>query len=838
MGEVYRALDTRLNRIVALKMTHERFSERFDQEARAVAALNHPNICTLHDVGPNYLVMEMVEGETLADRIKRGAIPLEEALTLARQIAEALQAAHQHGIIHRDLKPANIKIKPDGTVKVLDFGLAKIAERSTVAADSRNTATTMLELTQAGQILGTAAYMAPEQARGKGVDKRADIWAFGAVLYEMLTGKRLFDGESLGDTLAAVLTEEPNFEAVPVKARWLLKSCLQKDPKHRLHDIADAHLLLHDPNGAPTPVVRRTWLPWGLSAALGAATLALAFAFLHSGGKATPAESVRFQIPLPAGAMNFVLSPDGRRVGFMAPGQDGQSRLWVRALESLEPHALPGTENVFTPMFWSPDSRFIVFQGAGQLRKIDVLGGPPQTICETPELVVGGAWSPKGVIIFNTPSGFMRISASGGAATQLTASHGGFQVFPTFLPDGVHFLYYYRAPKNAGIYVGSLNSTPGQQSSKLLVATPLSSGYAPSEDPAIGHLLFMRDGSLMTQAFDNRKLEPFGDPVLLVERVGSFRLGANFSVSESGVLAYRGTAALSGLTWFDRQGKSIGSGGEPGAYTDLSLSPDGNRAAVTRTDATGQGLWLFEFARGISTRFTFDTAPDMAPVWSPDGTRIAFRASRDGLIGFFEKASNGAGQEVMLLPPGEPKVPNDWSHDGRFLLYSQQASKTKSDLWVMPLAGARTPVPFLQTEFNQRQGQFSPDSHWVAYVSNESGRPEIYVRPFPTPAGGGSKSRVSSGGADQPRWRRSGKELFYMSLDGKVMAVDVNTGSSFSAGNPKELFRAPIFSGDDIAQDVFRWDVSADGERFLIDTAAQSSEPITVVLNWTADSKK
>jgi len=579
---------------------------------------------------------------------------------------------------------------------------------------------------------------------------------------------------------------------------------------------------------------------------LAALITAASVSFIRVHDQAPTAALGRFQIALPAGSLIFTLSPDGRNLAFIAPGLNGRTQfLWVRPMDSLEPHALPGTENALGP-FWSPDSRFVAFWAGGKLKKIDVTGGLPQIVCEAPAAVVGGTWNRDDVIVFGDGR-IMRVSAAGGVAAPLTAiaSFGQYHAFPSFLQDGRHFVYLrFSTDGNQGIYVGSLDATPEQQSTQRLVDTSLMPTYAPSLDPGAGHLLFVRDGTLWSRPFDARRFVLTGEAVPIAERVGIFRLSANFSTSANGVLAYRGVGtALSRLTWYDRTGTPLGPAGDQGAYWDVALSADNSRVATSLDEgrAEGPSISVLEFARGVNQRLTFDVGPGVrAPVWSPDGYRIAFVARRAGGTGIFQKASSTGGKEQVLLPPtSADKWTNDWSRDGHFLLFSSVDPKTKSDLWVLPLRGdvAGRPAPFLQTESNERQGQFSPDTHWVAYVSDESGRPEIWVQRFPVSSSAGSKTKVSADGGDQPRWRRDGKELFYVSLDGKLMATDVSIGPAFKPGVTKPLFAAPIQNSDDTI-DSFRWDVTTRGDRFLIDTAATTSEPVTVVLNWTSALKK
>jgi serine/threonine protein kinase len=860
MGEVYRARDTRLKREVALKVLPDAFAgdtermARFQREAEALAALNHPNIAQIYGVEERALAMELVEGKTLA-----GPLPLETALNYARQIASALEAAHEKGIIHRDLKPANIQVTPQGVVKVLDFGLAAIAQTSTGgASNSANSPTLTISPTIPGMILGTAAYMSPEQARGKPVDKRADIWAFGVVLYEMLTGQRLFEGETISDTLIEVATREPDWDRVPQKVRRLLRRCLEKDPKKRLRDIGDFESLLEDapPEGSVPPTApSRPRLGLVIATALFAAVAAVV-SFIHFQEKppALP-EPVRFQIPVPPKnnfASGAFVSPDGHRIAFVAAGQRGRNVLWIHSLDSLESRPLAGTEGAYQ-MFWSPDSRFIAFIVPGKLKKVEASGGPPQTVCDVLGSWRGGGWSRDGVIAYGVVGqGLMRIPEAGGAASPLTTLDSSRQEShhssPSFLPDGRHFIYLRASTTvgKSGIYLGSLDSKPEQQGSKRLVATNSSAAYAPSSDSGVGHLLFLREGSLMAQPFDARHLELAGEAVPIADGLPDSGPPL-FSVSTTGVVAYRtgGVGApTTQLTWFDRAGKLLGTIGEPGQYNTVALSPDGTRVAVSRNDpqAAGRGafgsawgntdIWLHEFLRGTSARFTFDPALDWMAVWSPDGSRIIFSSDRDGPSNLYQKVSNGAGNEEALLKSNEAKFSYDWSQDGRFLLYA--VAGQKFGIWALPLTGDdHKPMPYLQTD--AFQARFSPDSRWIAYTSEESGKKEIYVQPFPVASGG--RWMVSKGGGDQPRWRRDGKELFYISADSKLMSVEIAAApGTFQAGIPKALFAAPIWGGGG-GNALTRYDVTADGKKFLInslptETAAAPSSPITVVLNW------
>ena len=882
MGEVYRAHDSKLGRDVAIKVLPDAFARdtermaRFQREAKVLASLNHPNIATIYgleDSGATHaLVMELVEGPTLADRIQSGPMSIGEALPIAKQICEALEYAHERGIVHRDLKPANVKVTSNDAVKILDFGLAKAIEGDPSSIDIANSPTISRMATQAGVLLGTAAYMSPEQAKGKSVDRRADIWAFGCVLYEMLTGKMAFPGESVTDILAAVIRAEPDWSelpaATPARVRVLLQRCLQKDPKQRLQAIGDARISLDEvlagspepSSAAATPVSTPPWrraLPWIAAGAL--AVVAAFFAFSNFREKpAAPADMVRFTTPLPEKTtappiVPFALSPDGRQLAFGTNGPDGVLRLWIRSLDSLEARPLTGSEmSSVSLFFWSPDSRYIAFRDGGELKKIDVSGGPAQVLCDVKGPVIGGAWRRDGMILFgNVNAGLMKVSESGGVAspvTTLDASrkeilHG----FPTFLPDGRHFIYWRvsATPGSSGVYIGSLDANPAEQSLKQLVATTYGPAYVPFSGGGSGQLLFMRDRTLLAQPFDARRLEVTGEPVPLAERVGAFQGYGYFSASTNGVLVYRSDAGgVSQLTWFDSQGNNLGKAVEPAGYDTVSLSPDGTRAVVSRSDDPSkpslETLWLVDFSRGTSTRFTFGSSSAALGTWSPDGSKIIFGSNAGGAYDLYEKLASGVTGEQLLLKSGDDKWPTSWSRDGRFLFYqSSGRSVTKGDLWVLPLEGDRKPFSFQSSGFNSDDGQFSPDGRWVAYVSDESGRNEVYVRTFSpatatTGSDTGGKWLISTAGGTEPRWRGDGKELYYLAPDNMMMAVEISANPAFSAGVPKALFQAPRYPSF-ISEN--HWDVTRDGKRFLF--AAQSTQaPFTVVLNWQAGLKK
>ncbi len=837
MGQVFKASDTRLGRIVAIKISNERFSERFEHEARAVAALNHPNICTLYDVGPNYLVMEYIEGES-----PKGPMPLDDALKIARQIADALEAAHERGITHRDLKPANIKIKPDGTVKVLDFGLAKVAP-NTSSSDERSPTFT-IGMTEAGMVLGTASYMAPEQARGKAVDKRADIFAFGVVLHELITGKRLFGGEDAGEMLAKVIRDEPDLSDTPPSVRRLIAECLKKDPKKRLRDIGDVWRLVDGASPAASGSVaaasvtpRTKWMWPAVAALLLLSTGALGF--VHFREKPLVLAPMRFAVPLPekSALLAFAVSPDGRKIVFNVRGANGRTSLWLRPMDSLDAHELPGTEGAYLDPTWSPDSQSVAFMAGSSVKRIELSGGTPQTLTSYGAPASGISWGPGDVILFGSAGAINRISASGGEATPVTAAdspHGeSGHARPVLLPDGKHFLYYRVWGERSGLYIGSLSAKPTEQESKRFLETPAGVFYAGSA--AGGYLLFLRGSAMMAQPFDAKRLELTGHAVQLTDMVSNTLYDPLFSASNTGVLAF----ALSGgnnrkLTWYDRTGKALGNAGEPAARDEVELSPDETRIVEGRTEDGGTWtVWMLDLARGANTRLTFGGGGGNAE-WSPDGRQIIYAPNGGVSPDLYLKPANGAEMGERILHADQTVTPKDWSEDGRFLLYEQRGNGRATDLWVLPLAGDRKPMPYLVTPFTKTQAKFSPDGHWVVYTSNESGTREVYVQPFPMASGG--KWVVSNGGGSQPRWSHDGKELLYFTPDQALMDVDIKTsGNTLQLGVPKMLFRVPILGGAGGGPtNSWRWDISRDGKRFLINTSLDdtANSPITVLLNW------
>ncbi len=843
MGEVWRAHDSRLGRDVAIKISDHRFSDRFEREARAIAALNHPNICTLYDVGPNYLVMEIVEGPTLAERISKGPIPLDEALVLAAQIANALDAAHEKGIIHRDLKPANIKIRPDGSIKVLDFGLAKSAiDPAKLTSDSP---TVLVSAT--GMILGTAGYMSPEQARGHDVDKRSDIWAFGVVLFEMTTGERLFQGATISDCLAAILKDTPNLTEAPPKIQRLLEGCLEKDASRRLRDIGDWERLL-EPAPSPAPPSKRSAiLPWAIAAAALLAAIGLgAAAWSHF---TQQPQVLRLTLPIPektrmvigASALQAV-SPDGRRVAFAAQ-INGKSGIWLRDLDGPGTHLLPGTESADT-WFWSPDSHWLAFFVDDKLEKIAVAGGPPLILCDANG--VGGAWSQKGWIIFvRYAGGLSLIPDTGGTPTPLTkpdpARYEIVHRAPWFLPDGRHFLYTARSVDHAmsRVYVDSIEARPGTVTRREVLAAHSNVEYVPQIGGRLfgsannGYLIFGRENTLMAQPFDAAHARTTGDAVPLVEQV-DYRPGvaqSQFSVSTNGILVYT-TGAAQGtntqLTWFDRTGKPGGIVGDPNKFERVEISPDGSMVATDTNDDLGvSSISLHDLARGTVSRFTFGPTSSQFPVWSPDGKSVAYWRPT---VETFQKAVSGTAQEKLLYkdPWNRTTILNSWS--GRYLLFGVFDPGKGFGLDAVPTFGDREPFTYLPADSNNGEHvKLSRDGAFLAYPSGESKRTEIYVETFPEHTG---KWQISTGGGDWPVWSRDGRELYFLSSDGKIMAVTVKTGGrNFEADAPRALFSVP---------GKYQFDVGKDG-RFLIQVPQgqpNDSVSINVVVNWQSALKK
>ena len=866
MGEVYRANDTKLDRQVAIKVMPEALArdperlERFEREAKVLASLDHPNIGHIYGLLDSTesrgLVLALIEGPTLADQIAIGPLPLDDALSIAKQIIEALEYAHDRGVVHRDLKPANIKITPDGVVKVLDFGLAKVLEDEPPASSLSNSSTLTIGHTRAGVILGTAAYMSPEQAVGRPVDRRSDIFSFGAVLYEMLTGKRAFTGATAPDVLEAVVKNEPDWSALPAVTptylRKLLERTLAKDRKQRLQAIGEARIALErGGNESTAPSQSRLGKLWPGLAALLALVLA-AGSFLHFRETSPPEQTLRYTISAPenSSVQSFAISPDGRTL-VIASVVNGKHQLWLRSMDALQAQPMAFTEDATYP-FWSPDSRYIGFFAQGKLKKIAASGGPAQSLCDAPT-GRGGSWNRDDVIVFTPTSGtsIQRVAAAGGVPVDVTRTKGILK-HPVFLPDGRHFLYVVAiaAVEQVGIYVSSLD---GKENRRVLPDASSAMFAPPAHGGRNSHILFVRENTLMAQPFDAASAQLAGDVFPVAEGV-SLTTDGNYTrvtASENGVLLYEAGGAQGGnqLGWFDRSGKSLGSVGAPGNVWDPANSPDETSVVFRRATSGGGDLWIRDLSRGTETRFTSDPSVNAAPFWSPQGDRIVFTSNRKGgTYNLYQRAASGSGQDELLLPNTVADAPTQWSRDGRFILYYESDPKTKAALWVLPTQGSaadRKPIPFLRTEFQEREAQLSPDSHWMAFTSDRSGRQEVYVRPFPPSDG---EWTISIAGGEQPRWRGDGKELFFEAADGKMMSVSIKavpvkaaagTKPSIEAGTPVALFDAHMVPSTNNL--LFEYDVTADGKRFLINTTGASgaaSPPLTVVMNWQAGLKK
>jgi serine/threonine protein kinase len=859
MGEVYRARDARLGRDVAVKVLPASFSNdpdrlrRFEQEARAAGLLNHPNITAVYDIGtldgPPYVVTELLEGETLRSRMSGGALAPRRAIDYALQIAHGLAAAHEKGIVHRDLKPENLFVTKDGRVKILDFGLAKLTQPEDVR--SQTNFPTATAGTEPGVVLGTLGYMSPEQVRGRHADARSDIFSFGAVLYEMLSGKRAFHGDSAADTMLAILREDPpelsstNRLIAPALDR-IVRHCLEKDPEARFHSAHDLAFHLEALSGTGAPDTQ-TVLPATTSSKLRvtpvlvavstiAVLLAAALGFLA--GLRSPrdpaARPMRFAIPIPPGtayspsplSRAASISPDGTRLVIEAVSK-GRSRLYLRPLDSEEVVELEGSIDA-TASFWSPDSRFIAFFADGKLKKIPATGGHPEELCEAPFAIVG-TWNREGTILFSrlAPPGIYRVSDKGGQAIRVTSPDPSRLevnlLSPHFLPDGRRFLYVVNPPQTAGDRELRLSSLDSKESSTVARLDSRAEYVAP------GYLIFVREGDLFAQPFDDRKGRLHGEPHLLAEDV-HYHLGpsnAAFSVSQAGVLAYETAAPPSRLVWLDREGREIGQLGQPSVVKGLRISPEGGRVAVDIADRrTGTSdIWLFELSRGVSTRLHFDSVDEILPAWSPDGSKLLFRSDRQGAPDIYEMAIGVPGSEKPLLKEPGLQQPEDVSRDGRFLVYLNELQTTVWGIWLLPLQGERKPSPWLRTRFNEASPRFSPDGRWIAYESDESGVPEIYMA---LTQGGGEKRRISPAGGKRPRWRRDGKELYYIAPGGFVMGLPVALGQPREVGAP-----VPLFRGE---PDIENYDVAPDGSRFLVSTPAEKvrESPIRVIVNWTA----
>ncbi|HXQ25319.1 MAG TPA: protein kinase [Candidatus Acidoferrales bacterium] len=871
MGEVYRARDGKLGRDVALKVLPEAFARdaermaRFQREAKVLASLNHPNIATIHgleDSGKTHaLVMEMVEGPTLADRIKQGPIPIDEALRIAKQITEALEYAHERGIVHRDLKPANVKVTSDDAVKVLDFGLAKAIEGDAASIDIANSPTMSRMATLAGVLLGTAAYMSPEQAKAKPVDRRADIWAFGCVLYEMLTGKMAFRGESVTDTLAAVIKEDPDWRllpaATPIRIRVLLQRCLQKDPKQRLRDIGDARISLEEVlSGAADPTVttsaersaKRPWL-WIAAALAGVLLTAGGVGFAIWTLKPSPSAArpvTRTVIDLPTGQhlagldnLALALSPDGRDLAYVATTQGASTQqIYLRPMDSAEARPVPGTEGAIDP-FFSPDGQWLGFFADGKLKKIPVNGAVAQTLGDVVN-PHGASWDSEGKIAFVPGlSVLSEMSDAGGDSQTLTRFAVGesSDSWPEFLPDGKAVLFLAITPPT----IAAQPVDGGQRRNLIQGQAGTMPRYATS-----GHLIYAQAGTLMAVPFDPQRLEVAGPAVPAVQGVlQSTELNgpAQYSVSNTGSLVYVAgnlQATQRRLVWVSRNGSEQPLSAPLRDYDQPRLSPDGRRIAVDVgiIEIGGTQVDLYDLARDTLSRFTFEGNLNQYPTWTPDGKRIAFMSGRSGALSVFWQLADGSGGLERLTNDQTTSVPFSWSPDGQLMAGVQVAPPAAPEIMVLRLADHKA-QPFQQTQTGAFEDapQFSPDGRWIAYASDESGRREIYVQPYPGPGG---KWQISTDGGTEPLWNHNGRELFYRNGN-RMMAVDIGTQSGFAVGKPRMLFEGPYLKNG-VGYARPNYDVSPDGQRFLmikpIEQEQAAPTQINVVLNWTEELKR
>jgi Tol biopolymer transport system component/predicted Ser/Thr protein kinase len=812
MGEVFRARDTRLNRTVALKVSKIQFGERFEREARAIAQLNHSHICTLYDVGPNYLVMELVEGTTLSARIAKGALPMAEVLRYGAQIAEALAAAHHKGIVHRDLKPGNIMLAKSG-VKVLDFGLAKSQSDDT--------------LTAIDAVMGTPAYMAPEQRDGKPCDGGADIYALGIVIYEMATGRRPQPGEQC--------------DLLPEKLAHAVRRCLAQDPEERWQSARDLKTEIEwaaeDTRGETPALSRgRNGRPWLIPTAVAIMVL-LALALVYLRKPAADGGAISATIPPPDKTSfdleaRVSLSPDGTRLVFSATGEDGKSQLWLRPLDGTEAQPLPGTSDGTFP-FWSPDGKSLGFFAGGKLKKIEISGGPPVDLCDA-SLGLGGSWAPDGTIVFapNATSPLSRVSASGGQPVKVTslnaASKEASQDSPQFLPDNRHFLYHSlsTSAEFSGIYLGSL----GGGNPMLLLRGISSAAFAPPD-----HILFLQNGALMVRYFDPNRNEVSGDSLTIARLPGAADVATSLGASPNGILAFlAGTFAPDQqLEWFNRAGEPEGTVGAPGIYYTPRLSPDGGKIAVAIAPPRSptRDIWIFDQALHNETRLTFDQLHNWTPVWSPDGTKLAYSSNPKESFHIYARPADGSGARQPLLEDDVIEYVDSWSPDGKYIAYARADPKGEPgwDIWALPLFGDRKPFAVVQSQSNKEEPAFSPDGKWLAYDSDESGQWEVYVVSFPH---GDVKRQVSQGGGRQPRWRRDGKELFFVATGNRLVAREIrDKGASLDFLATQSLF--PIHSGPS----PFRsYDATGDGKKFIVVSggAELNTKGITIMANWPA----
>jgi eukaryotic-like serine/threonine-protein kinase len=880
MGEVYLARDSELGREVAVKVLPSSFSadtdrlRRFQQEACAAGALNHPNILSIYDVGKHdgspYVVSELLEGDTLRQRIAGSPLNPRRAIEYALQIANGLAAAHEKGIIHRDLKPDNIFITNDSRVKILDFGLAKLTQLD--GDQAQTDIPTRRVDTDPGVVMGTVGYMSPEQLKGRAVDQRSDIFSFGAILYEMLSGRRAFHGESAAETMSAILKEDPpelseTNKAVSPGLERLVHHCLEKNPESRFHSASDLAFALEALTSAQssgdTTVVSaytdqpsrgrlkfRDWLGWVAAALLLISTITLAALYFR---RVEPRrETMRFALTAPEKTTfgdSLALSPDGRLLAFIALAATGEPTLWVRTLDSVDAQKLQGTEGAATP-FWSPDGRYIGFFAGGKLKTIEASGGPIQILTETSADPRGGTWGPDGTIIFspNPGSPLLKVSVKGGPATQITefdqqrsqTSHR----WPWFLPDGRHYLYFGRGKKQfEGIFVGSLDTSE----KKFLLGSRVRGIYTGTAgDPLRGYLLYIHEGTLLARPFDVSKLEFSGESTTIAQHVLSYpsEFGPTgncvISVSTNGHLVFRtGGPPVTRPAWEDRAGK----GAEPivpaGVYREPMISADGKKIALSRQLEGAEDIWLIDASHDVTlTRFTFDPAADVSPIWTPDGSHVIFASNRNGKFELYQKGAGGAGAEELILSADGNCFPHGVTPDGRYVLFEKGGGpRANVDIWAVPTFGDRKPFAIVESDFFETHAQFSGDGHWVAYVSDESGRAEVYVQSFPS---SGGKWQISTAGGDQPMWNPRGGELFYMAPDRSIVSVSYKVADhNFQTGQRTALFATRV-QPSSMVDDRNSYALSPDGKRFLVNNLVDevTSTPLTLVLNWDADLKK
>jgi Tol biopolymer transport system component/tRNA A-37 threonylcarbamoyl transferase component Bud32 len=885
MGEVYRARDTRLERTVAIKVLNAQLvastelRARFEREAKIISQLQHPHICVLHDVGNegpiDYLVMEFLQGESLADKLRKGPLAPEQVLSIAIEIADALEKAHRAGVVHRDLKPGNVMLTKSGA-KLLDFGLAKPLSATVASGTGRTSSASVFAaaltqtmpaqspaspLSTAGAVIGTVQYMSPEQIQGVEADARSDIFSFGVMLFEMVTGKRTFEGKTQASIVGQILAVDPPSVSTlrpqtPPGLDRVIRLCLDKDPDERIQSAHDLKLQLQAIAEAPlaatqSPVVlpaRRPWLAWTAAGVLAIVAIGFALAYLQS--LRAPQVSVHSYILAPEKATFVltgndaglpVLSPDGLRLAFVAKSADGKQMLWIRPLNSAVAQPMSGTEGAIYP-FWSPDSRYVAFFAAGKLNKLDASGGPPQALCDAPN-GRGGAWNSAGTIVFapDTTSGLARVDSAGGARVPLTTldpketSHR----WPDFLPDGNHFIYFAHGSTNAdsAIYLAALDS----KERKLLLRNDSNAIYA-----APGYLLFVRDNTLMAQRFNLRSLALEGEAKPLADHLATNTdtWRGILTASANGELLYQHGAAGGGsqLVWYDASGKQ----GEPvlpetAGYYQPTLSPDASKLAFVLENNGIGDIWVLDLARHTKTRITFGPLYSDWPIWWPDGKSIVFSYGPSGNVdSLYRQNADGTGsKEKLLETPGIIELPFSVSPDGRYIAYMRRDPKSSAglDIWALPMfpdkSGEQKPFPVIATNFQDVAPSFSPDGKWLAYANNETGRFEVYIQPFPSGAG---RWQVSTAGGTRPNWRKDSRELFFFSTDQQVMAVDVNQeGASLHLGTPHALFKAPT-----VTSPSGPYTVSADGKKFVMNTVLPQSitEPLTLITNWPADLKQ